>query len=75
MSAGFSKKTQKTPEREIKKALKMITMQKKNKITDYSAVLDQKYGKPGTEERNAFDEEAYAFILGRFCWMLVRKQK
>ncbi len=40
-------------------------MQNKNKINDYGAVLDQKYGKPGTDERNAFDEEAYAFYTGQ----------
>ncbi len=36
-----------------------------HKITDYSAVLEQQYGKPGTPERAKFDEEAYAFYTGQ----------
>lgn len=35
-----------------------------HKISDYSAVLEQKYGKNGTPERAKFDEEAYAFYTG-----------
>ena len=31
---------------------------KKNMITDISAELEQKYGVPGTPERERFDEEA-----------------
>ncbi len=33
-------------------------------IVDYSAILEQKYGKHGTPERAKFDEEAYAFYTG-----------
>lgn len=36
-----------------------------HKITDYSAVLEQQYGKTGTLERAKFDEEAYAFYTGQ----------
>ena len=36
-----------------------------HKLVDYSAVLEQKYGKPGTLERNRFDEEAYAFYTSQ----------
>ena len=36
-----------------------------HKLVDYSAVLEQKYGKPGTPERNRFDEEAYAFYTSQ----------
>ncbi len=36
-----------------------------HKITDYSAVLEQQYGKPGTSARAKFDEEAYAFYTGQ----------
>lgn len=36
-----------------------------HEITDYSAVLAQMYGKPGTPEREKFDEEAYAFYTGQ----------
>ncbi len=34
-------------------------------INDYSAVLDAKYGKEGTPERNKFNEEAYAFYTSQ----------
>ena len=34
-------------------------------INDYSAVLDLKYGKEGTEERQRFNDEAYAFYTGQ----------
>ncbi len=41
-------------------------MQTNNHQTnDYSAVLSQRYGKEGTPERAAFDEEAYAFYTAQ----------
>ena len=36
-----------------------------NQIRDYSAVLSQKYGEPGTAERKKFDEEAYTFYTSQ----------
>ena len=36
-----------------------------HKIRDYSAVLDQQYGVPGTPERAQFDEEAYTFYTSQ----------
>ena len=36
-----------------------------HKIRDYSAVLDQQYGAPGTPERARFDEEAYTFYTSQ----------
>lgn len=36
-----------------------------HQIVDYSAVLEKKFGKPGTEERAKFDEEAYAFYTSQ----------
>jgi len=36
-----------------------------HQIRDYDAVLDAKYGKPGTPERAKAEEEAYAFYSGR----------
>lgn len=36
-----------------------------HQINDYSAVLEQKYGKEGTQERAKFDEEAYAFYTSQ----------
>lgn len=38
---------------------------KDNKIRDYGAVMDAKYGKPGSKERNRFIEEAEAFYTGQ----------
>jgi DNA-binding XRE family transcriptional regulator len=35
-----------------------------SKIKNYSEVLDQKYGKDGTRERIAFEQEAYDFYSG-----------
>ena len=34
-------------------------------IRDYDAVLDEKYGAPGTPEREEFEEEAFAFYSGQ----------
>lgn len=39
--------------------------QNDNIIRDYGAVLDQKYGKPGTPEHDKFIEEAEAFFTGQ----------
>ena len=36
-----------------------------HKIRDYSAVVDQQYGAPGTPERARFDEEAYTFYTSQ----------
>ena len=36
-----------------------------HKTSDYSAVLEQRYGKLGTPERTKFDEEAYAFYTSQ----------
>lgn len=38
---------------------------KKNMITDISAELEKEFGKPGTPERDKFDEEAYAFYTAQ----------
>jgi len=38
---------------------------KENKIRNYSDILDQRYGKVGTPEREQFRKEAYAFGLGQ----------
>lgn len=35
-----------------------------NKIKNYSEVLDSKYGKDGTPERVAFEQDAYNFYSG-----------
>lgn len=36
-----------------------------HQINDYSAVLEQRYGKTGTPERTKFDEEAYEFYTSQ----------
>ena len=36
-----------------------------HKISDYSAVLDAKYGEKGTEKRAQFDDDAYAFYISQ----------
>jgi DNA-binding XRE family transcriptional regulator len=38
---------------------------KNNEIKSYSAVLDKKYGAPGTESRLAAEENAYAYFTGQ----------
>ena len=40
-------------------------MQAKNDIGSFDAILDAKYGKLGTPEREAFHQEAYAFFVGQ----------
>ncbi len=37
----------------------------KNKINSYSAVLDKKYGKRGTEQRKQFETEALDFYASQ----------
>ncbi len=36
-----------------------------NMLTDFSTILEQKYGAPGTPEREQFDDEAYVFYTGQ----------
>lgn len=36
-----------------------------HQISDYSAILERKYGKNGTSERAKFDEEAYTFYTSQ----------
>ena len=38
---------------------------KNNEIKSYSAVLDKKYGIPGTESRLVAEEHAYAYFTGQ----------
>lgn len=38
---------------------------KESKIQSYDEVLDAKYGKVGTLERESFRKEAYAFYMGQ----------
>lgn len=41
-------------------------------IKDYGAILDEKYGKEGSPERNKFDEDAKAFYAAQ---ILLRARK
>lgn len=48
-------------------------MNTNSKLTDVSAELEREYGKPGTAEREQFDEAAYAFYTGQLL-LQARKQ-
>lgn len=40
-------------------------MQERNDVGSFDAILDEKYGKIGTPERNEFHREAYAYCVGQ----------
>jgi DNA-binding XRE family transcriptional regulator len=40
-------------------------MKKKGNIGSMDEILDSLYGKPGTEQRNEFRREAYAYCVGQ----------
>lgn len=40
-------------------------MEQNNQIRNYSKVLDEKYGKEGSPQRLAFEEEALAYYTGQ----------
>lgn len=52
----------------------MNIMQARNDIGSFDAVLDEKYGKIGTPEREEFHREAYAYCMGQMV-MEARKQE
>lgn len=49
-------------------------MQERNDIGSFDAILDEKYGKIGTPERDAFHREAYAYCVGQIIYD-ARKQE
>ncbi len=49
-------------------------MQERNEIGSFDAILDEKYGKVGTPERDAFHREAYAYCVGQII-LDARKQE
>lgn len=49
-------------------------MQQRNDITSFDAVLDSKYGAPGTASRDAFREEASKYCVGQMI-LDARKQE
>ena len=40
-------------------------MQERNDIMSVDAMMDERYGKVGTPEREAFRKEAYAYCVGQ----------
>lgn len=72
----LQKKAQKTPSKEIEKALelKKDIMQPRNDISSFDAILDAQYGAVGTAEREAFRKEATNYCIGQII-LDVRKQE
>lgn len=52
----------------------MSTMQERNQIGSFDAILDEKYGRSGTPEREEFNREAYAYCMGQMV-MEARKKE
>lgn len=50
-------------------------MQKKDEIGSFDAILDEKYGKMGTPERDEFHREAYAYCVGQMINDARKKEK
>lgn len=50
-------------------------MQRNNYLTDYDEVLDNLYGKEGTRERQAFEEEAKAFYAAQILLQARKEAK
>lgn len=73
---GFQKKTQKRRKAKLRKQFRLKTniMQERNDIGSFDAILDKKYGKIGTQKREEFHREAYAYCMGRML-MEARKQE
>lgn len=40
-------------------------MQERDDIGSFDAILDEKYGKTGTPERDTFYREAYSYCVGQ----------
>ena len=50
-------------------------MQERNEIGSFDAILDDKYGKIGTPERDEFHREAYAYCVGQMISDAKKKKK
>jgi hypothetical protein len=46
-----------------------------HQIADYDVVLDSKYGKVGTPEREAFRRDAYAYCMGQLIMDAARAKR
>jgi len=49
--------------------------EKNNDIINVDAILDGKYGKVGTPERDAFRKEAYAYCVGKIIFDARKSEK
>jgi DNA-binding XRE family transcriptional regulator len=61
---GFQKKTQKTPAKEIEKAVKIKKEYYDENLTSLSEFIDKEVGVKGTKKRDKFDQEYESFKLG-----------
>ncbi|KAA0992214.1 helix-turn-helix domain-containing protein [Dyadobacter aurulentus] len=52
----------------------MNNVTQNKKLTSFSAHLDEQYGKPGTTDREQYEEEFEAFKLGAMIQELRKKQ-
>lgn len=50
-------------------------MQARNDIGSFDAILDDKYGKIGTPEREEFHREAYAYCMGQMVKEARKQEK
>lgn len=50
-------------------------MQKRNNIGSFDAILDDKYGKIGSTEREEFHKEAYAYCVGQIVCNARKQEK
>lgn len=50
-------------------------MQKSNNTTDYDAILESRYGKEGSPEREQFEEEAKAFYAAQILLQARKEAK
>lgn len=50
-------------------------MKAKNEISSFDDILDEKYGKVGTPQREEFRREAYAYCMGQMVMEARRHEK
>ena len=50
-------------------------MKERNDIGSFDAILDEKYGKIGTPERDEFHREAYAYCVGQIISEARKQEK
>ena len=72
---GFTKKTQKTPKKEIDKAVELMNQYKTKKdkmdTKSWKDIKDTVYGKKGTERRDELERDFESFKIG----LLLRKAR